>query len=316
MLTDLGMAALGALVLLLGTDSAAKGIAGSVSRPGTVSVVPSLLGATVAAVLPGLAVLVAALALRQPDLALGGVVGGAFAQVSLVLGVAAIAAPLVTRLRAVVLLGAFVPAAAVVLGVLVFDMALSRLDGAILIAAALVALVVLARSLRSERPATLALAATEVHPVGGARMAVRVVVGLVFAGLGAWLVVRGSRDAAAALAWNPFIVGLLVTGAAVALAGLPGAIGAARGGTGDLAVGQAMLAAFLQITLFAGVLALVVAPPAASSLARLELPALLALALATYPMMRSDGELSPREGGILLVAFVVAVAGELVLAAG
>ncbi len=316
MLTDLGMAALGALVLLLGTDSVAKGAAAGIARAGEATIAPALLGTGVAAVLPGFAMLVAALVLRQPDLALGGVVGGAFAQVSLVLGLAAIAAPLVTRLRAVVLLGALVPAAAVLLGVLVLDMALSRLDGVILIAAALVALVVLARALRSERPATLALAAAEVHPVGGARMAVRIVTGLAFAGLGAWLVVRGSRDAAVALAWNPFIVGLLVTGVAVALAGLPGVVGAARGSRGDLAVGQAMLAAFVQITLSAGVLALAAVPGAASSLARLELPALFALALATYPMMRSEGELSPREGGILLVAFVVAVAGELVLAAG
>ncbi|WP_440225193.1 sodium:calcium antiporter [Dokdonella sp. MW10] len=316
MLTDLGMAALGAFVLLLGTDSTAKGLAGAFARDGRASAWPTLVGVIVAAVLPGSCVLVAALALGDPDLALGGLVGGAFAQGSLVLGVAAIAAPLVTRLRAVVLLGPVVLVATVLLAALAFDTALSRIDGAILVVAAFIGTVVLARALRGERAATLALAAGEVHPVGGARMIVRVVIGLALAGLGAWLVVRGSRDAAAALAWNPFIAGLLVSGTAVALAALPGVVGAARTQAGDAAVGQAMLAAFVQLTLLAGIVALVAMPVVPSSLARLELPALFALALATYPMMRSDGELSPREGGILVGAFVLAVAGEIVLAAG
>ena len=47
------------------------------------------------------------------------------------------------------------------------------------------------------------------------------------------------------------------------------------------------------------------------SLMRFELPALFALAAATYPMMRSDGALSGREGGILLAAWLLFVAAEL-----
>jgi cation:H+ antiporter len=53
--------------------------------------------------------------------------------------------------------------------------------------------------------------------------------------------------------------------------------------------------------------------PVAASLMHFELPALFALALAVYPMMRSDGELSRREGMVLLVSYVLVVVVELVM---
>jgi cation:H+ antiporter len=68
--------------------------------------------------------------------------------------------------------------------------------------------------------------------------------------------------------------------------------------------------------LLAGGLALWQPVGAPRSLQHIEIPALIALAVAIYPMMRSDGELSRREGVILLVAQAIFVFAEVWLAKG
>jgi cation:H+ antiporter len=50
-------------------------------------------------------------------------------------------------------------------------------------------------------------------------------------------------------------------------------------------------------------------------LQRVEIPLIFAFALATYPMMRSDGELSRREGALLLACYAALVAFEVWLMA-
>ena len=66
-----------------------------------------------------------------------------------------------------------------------------------------------------------------------------------------------------------------------------------------------------SILLVAGVLALGRTLELPPSFLRFELLALFALAVAVYPMMRSDGALSGREGGILLADWLLFVAAEL-----
>jgi len=47
------------------------------------------------------------------------------------------------------------------------------------------------------------------------------------------------------------------------------------------------------------------------SLQHIEIPGLIVLAVAIYPMMKSDGELSRREGAILIAAYVLYLIGEI-----
>jgi cation:H+ antiporter len=85
---------------------------------------------------------------------------------------------------------------------------------------------------------------------------------------------------------------------------------AARRGRSDFALGQGLIGALGSILLLTGGLALWQPLAAAESLSRIELPVLAALAVALYPMMRSDGALSRREGAVLLITYMTWVLGE------
>ncbi|MGB0133792.1 MAG: hypothetical protein WBP53_08120, partial [Dokdonella sp.] len=157
MWAESGNILLGIVCLLLGTDSLANGISGSLVRRHIQAYPAALAAAAGAALLPIVALSVTAAILSQPELALGGIVGGAIAQLGLLLGLAALAAPLLARLKVLnwinpILLGAI----ALVWG-LGFDQVYSAFDGWILIAAGIVAIILIARSAASERVAAAAL---------------------------------------------------------------------------------------------------------------------------------------------------------------
>ncbi len=312
---NVGMFALGALLLLLGTDSLVKGIVAATASPGRGGFV-SALGMTVLnALIPAALVCAMAISLGHAGLALGSLVGGAMAQLAFVLGIAAVVAPLVVRLKVFTWINPALLAAVVLVGALAFDRQLGVIDGVVLLAAFAVVAVLVVRAARSERVAARAQFSDALRVVGPALLALRIVLGAAMAGYGAWSLVLGSVGIAAAKMVNPLIVGLIGLGTVTALASLPAAISAARRGHGEFAVGQALLGALCNVLLLAGVLAIAMTPAVEPSLLRFELPALLALALAIYPMMLSDGQLSSREGIVLIIAGVAYVAAELWLSA-
>ncbi|HMM67672.1 MAG TPA: sodium:calcium antiporter [Dokdonella sp.] len=307
MWSDSGNILFGALLLLLGTDSLVNGVAGVAARRRGDSGSVALASAFSAALIPSLALGAAALLARQTELAIGGMVGGAIAQLGLLLGLAALLAPLRSRLKSVswanpLLLGAIALAAA-----LGFDQALGRVDGLILLAAFVVSAFFVLRAAAGERAAANSLHAQPPPVFGPALLALRLVAGLVLSGLGAWRLIVGALGLAADLAFNPLIIGLLVLAPAGALAGMPNASKAARQGRGDFALLQGLGGALANVLLLLGGLALWQAPALPASLGRLEFPLLFALALAIHPMMRSDGALSRREGGLLLAIYALIV---------
>ncbi len=105
-------------------------------------------------------------------------------------------------------------------------------------------------------------------------------------------------------------MGLTLLGFATALASVPPTVIAARRGQGDFAIGHAFGAVLGSVLLVAGILALWQPVGAARSLQHIEISALVVLAVAIYPMMKSDGELSRREGVILVVAYALFQIGE------
>lgn len=307
---DLGNILLGTLLLLLGSDSLANGVAGLLARRYGERAPAALGGAFTAAVMPACALTVGAMLARQPDLALGGLIGGAIAQLGLMLGLVAVMAPLLARLKTVswanpLLLGAIVLAAA-----LGFDQTLGRVDGLLLLGAFAAVAFTLVRAANSERAASRALF-SDAPPIAGMfLLALRIGIGLALIALGGWRLVPGVLGLATQLAVAPLIIGMLVLGPASALAGVSTALGAARRGHGEFALVQGLGGALGNLLLLLGALALWRDVSLPASLGRIEFPLLFALALAIYPMMRSDGELSRREGGVLLATFVLIVATE------
>src|SRR3546814_13281696 len=115
MLEAVGLCFLGVLLLALGGDSIVKGSAGLAQRLGASPFVAGLVLVAFGTSLPEIAVNVHAIALDQPDLALGNAVGSNVVNFGLTLCAAALAAPLLVRWRSLgpLLLGLVLGTAAV-----------------------------------------------------------------------------------------------------------------------------------------------------------------------------------------------------------
>ncbi len=311
MWADGGNILLGIVLLLFGTDSLVNGVSGLFARRFNDSYLFSLTAAITAALAPLLALVVAAVLIDQTGLALGGLIGSAIAELGLLLGLAALLAPLLARIKVLALINPALVVAVVLVWGLSWDHELSALDGGILLLGFVVVVFVIARGASRERIAAKAFFTAPPPTFGSILLLLRLLVGAVLLGVGAWRLLLGSSGVAIATNLNPLIIGLLIAGPACALAGAPTALLATRRGHGDFALGQALFGALSAILLLLGGLAIIHPMALPPSLLRLELPVLFAIALAVYPMMRSDGELSSREGVVLLLAWSAFVAIEL-----
>lgn len=310
MLAQFGVFALATLLLIVGNEAFVRGISGLFLRSGAGSYGVALGVTALGAILPGMAVALAAAFTQQPELALGSLIGGGIAHLALILGLAALASPLLIRLRLFRITHPALLIGVVLLWGLGADGRLGRVDGLILIAAWLIVLAVTVTAARREDAAVRnELAAATGTSMLVWRDSLRVVVGVVMLPFAAVWLVRSTLALADGWGLVPVVAGLLPLGIATALAGLPAALIAARRGQGDFVLAHAF-AAGLSVLLLIGALALREPLVVATSLQRVELPVLFALAFALYPMMRSDGELSAREGGVLVTLFALFVLGE------
>jgi cation:H+ antiporter len=311
MWAEIGTILLGSVLLLFGTDSLVNGVSGLLARRVGESYLFSLAGAMVAGLAPLLALVVAGVCVDQSGLALGGIIGSAIAGLGLLLGLAALAAPLLARLRVFAWINPALIAAVVLVWILGSDHEYSVLDGTLLLLAFVLVAVLITRAVSRERVAAKVLFDQTPPTFGTGLLLLRILVGAVLLGLGAWRLLVGSSGLAATLVVNPLIVGLLVLGPVSVLAGAPTAVLAARRGRGDFALGQVLFGAMSAILLVLGAFSVLHPLAIPASMLHVELPVLLTLAVAIYPMMRSDGELSPREGVLLLLAYLAFAAIEI-----
>jgi cation:H+ antiporter len=310
MLGQIAWFALGAVLLMLGADSLVKGAAGLALswrvKPFLVGLVVLGLGTAV----PELAVSLEAMRTGHAGIALGNVVGSSIANFGLVLGAAALAAPFATGLRLSAVLLPLLIAGTALAGALGYDLALARLDGALLLAlfCAMLALLLVRAPREAEAvQRTFAEAAAVTQP-GVGRMLLRIALGAAVMLYGTWHLIRAASTLAQWWGWSDLRIGLTVVAIGTLLPELATAVLAARRGHGDLAIGNAIGGSLVNLTLVLGACALWKTIPVPQQLIRVELPALALFALALYPMIRGDAHLSRREGAVLLGAYLAFLA--------
>ncbi|MCU1093193.1 sodium:calcium antiporter [Stenotrophomonas maltophilia] len=296
---------LGLLLLGLGGDSIVKAVSGFAQRFGARPFTAGLLLLGVATSMPELVVNARALAVGQPELALGNAVGSSIANLGLTLAIAAIAAPLLLRARLQTVLWWSLLGAGVLLILFGLDGRLARWEGVVLLAGFVVMQAVLMRRGRSETAdVQAAIARSALSRTSLPLNMLRVLVAVVALYWGARLVVGAAADFGVALGWTPLLVGLLPLAIGTALPEVATAIAAARRGHGDMVLGHVLGSSAVNLLLVIGAMAALQPLALPASFVRLELPALLAFALVLYPMLRGDLKISRGEGVILLVAFV------------
>jgi cation:H+ antiporter len=271
---------------------------------------------------PEMAVTVAASLAGNSGLAVGNVVGSNIFNVLFILGVSAVATPLIVRSQLIRLDIPAMIGVTVVLLALALDGAVSVLDGALLLLLMVAYTAwVLRIGRRTEDPTEDPAAGPRSgDPAGTPRgKAVLASVGLIAVGVallvvGARWLVDAAVTVAGALGVSDLVIGLTVVAAGTSLPELATSVIAALRGERDIAVGNIVGSNIFNIGAVLGVAAVVSdgGVPVAASVVRFDLPVALAVAVALLPVAFT-GFVLHRWEGALLVAYYGAYVGYLLL---
>lgn len=264
--------------------------------------------------IPELFVNARAYAVGAQDLALGNAVGSNIVNFGLTLGLAALAAPLLIRMR--LLSPMLVALVVATLAVILFglDGVISQLEGIVLLLAFVAMLVfMLVRSGRESLEVRESVAAyADTRSVLWLNL-LRFAIAVALLYFGAKFVVSSAPILGASWGLSPLLVGLLPVAIGTALPEVAAAIAAARRGQGDMVAGHVIGSSLFNLLVVVGGMAALRPLPLPASFVKLELPAAIVFALMLYPMLRGDLRISKAEGGVLFVAFLGWVVLELSL---
>ncbi|WP_122262717.1 calcium/sodium antiporter [Ornithinimicrobium cerasi] len=312
-LLDVGRILLGLVLLVGGGELLVRGASALARRVGLSPLVVGLTVVSVATSAPELAVTVGAALDGQPDLAVGNVVGSNIANVLLILGISALVLPLSVREQLVRL---DVPVLVLLSGlllVLALDGGISTGEG-ILLLVLVVAHTVLTILVSRRRDRTVADEGTDPEatapaPPSSLVSVVLIVVGVGLLVVGADQLVTGAVSIAGALGVSGLVVGLTVVALGTSLPELAASVIAALRGERDIAVGNVVGSCIVNIGLVLGVPALLSEGglPVPSAAIALDIPLMIAAAVALLPVVLTNFTVARWEGGMFVLLYAAYV---------
>lgn len=309
----------GLVVIVVGAELLLRGAARIAAMLG---VKPILIGLTVVAVgtsAPELAVGVTAALKGEGPLAVGNIAGTNLFNILFILGLSAAIRPLPLQLQITRLDVPVMIASAFVLLLMALDGVLSRSEGVVLVAAALLYTAALIRLSRRESAAMKREFAEEYSPQAlragrglawGTWNAMLLVVGMGLTVLGANLLVGGAVNLARMLGVSDAIIGLTLLAVGTSAPELAMTVVATMRDDRDVAIGNLIGSSISNILVILG-LTCVAAPQGidvSADVLRIDLPLAAAVAVACWPVFRSDRMVSRREGIAFVVAYVAYLA--------
>ncbi|QDU20838.1 calcium/sodium antiporter [Urbifossiella limnaea] len=309
MLTHLLLFVVGLAVLGTGAEWLVRG-AGRVAR--ALGVPPFVVGFTVVGFgtsAPELVVSLSAALADTPEIAVGNVIGSNVANVGLVLGVAAVVAPLAAGMRLLKVEVPSVIGASLLLWVLSCDGRVGRADGGVLLLGFAGAAVYMYRVARAEPPAVKA----EIGQAVAGQLRVSVAAVLVVAGLGgliggAHLMVTAAVELARGLGVSEWLIGLTVVAVGTSLPELAACIAGAIRGEADLVLGNVAGSNLFNILLILGTTALVRPVPVPAAALTAELPVMTGFAVLLLAVVGNGLRVHRWEGAGLVAAYAGFVA--------
>jgi cation:H+ antiporter len=316
---SLGLFVAGIVLLIVGAESLVRG-AGHLAIAMGVS--PLVVGLTVVAFgtsSPELAVSVSASYGGQPDLAVGNVVGSSIFNILVILGVSALAAPLIVHQQLVRFEVPLMIAVSALTLLLALDGDIQRWEGLLLFAGIIAYTWWAIRKSRNESSEVRAEYEAEVshRPVNSRTVTldlVLIVGGLGMLVLGSEWFTSGAIDIAEFLGVSELIIGLTIVAAGTSMPELATSVVAALRGERDIAVGNAVGSNLFNLMCVLGATALV-SPggiPVADSALRFDLPVMVAVAVASLPVFFT-GYVITRANGTLFLALYAAYTAYLFL---
>lgn len=305
----------GLVALVVGAEGLVRGASRLAARTGMSSVVIGLTVVAFGTSAPELAVSVGD-AIRGGDdagsIAIGNVVGSNIANILLVLGLAAavggslFVAQRIVRLDVPIMIGV-----SILVLVFVLDEQLGRVEGLVLVAMLMAYIVwTVITATRGSSPDVVAEYDEALDPEMLAASSVLVDVGYLVAGLvllvlGSQALVRSASDIAADLGVSDLVIGLTVVAIGTSLPEVATSVLAALRGERDLAVGNAIGSNLFNLMAVLGITA-IVSPgglQVASSAVRIDIPVMVAVAVACLPIFANGHVLNRWEGIIFLLFY-------------
>ncbi len=256
-------------------------------------------------------ILVSAIAAYQgnPGLAIGNAIGSNITNVALVLGAAAMVAPLTLRSRTLkrefpVLLGIMAGAWLVLMNGM-----LGRFEGLILVSTIVPLLwwmVIIGRSPDADDPIVAEYEA-EIPSIGLKRSLTWLFVGLILLLASSRIVVWGAVEMAELLGVSDTVIGLSIIAVGTSLPELAASVMGALKKEHDIAVGNVLGSNMFNLLVVLGIPGLVAPGPVPAEVLSRDFPVMAALALALVTMAyarRGHPRLGRSSGALLLIAFV------------
>jgi cation:H+ antiporter len=307
----------GTVILFVGAELLVRGSASLARAFGVKALVIGLTVVAYGTSAPELAVSTeAALDGAQP-VVLGNVIGACVANISLILGLAALIAPptvdgRIIRREVPILLGSVI-----IVPIMLRDGVLSKVEGGILVACALVftivTLLVASREHVSDEDAEAAHAAEDAGVSYGGKSKPRASrpIALVLSAVGMALLVYGSRwfvigarGVASYYAMSDRMLGLTIVAIGTSLPELISTTLAAVRGQGSLAVGSVIGSNLLNVFLVLGVVAYIRPISVGERMHVVDLVGLVAITLLAVLFLRGNRRVTRLEGLILVAAYV------------
>lgn len=313
----------GLVVIVAGAEILLRGASRLAAMLG---IKPILIGMTVVAVgtsAPELAVGVTAVIEGKGSLAVANIAGTNIFNILFILGLSAAIRPLPLQLQSIKLDVPVMIASALALVVMAYDGLLTRFEGALLVLAATVYSVALIRlshresdDIRQEFAGEFSREAVNAGYGRGRALwnGTLLVVGIGLTLVGAELLVAGASDLATLLGVSDAVIGLTVVAIGTSAPELATTAVSTLRGDRDVAVGNLIGSSISNVLVILGLTCVVAPRPVdvGRDVLRMDLPLAAAVALACYPVFRSDRMVSRREGAAFVLAYVAYFASVLV----
>ncbi|HRN79205.1 MAG TPA: calcium/sodium antiporter [Ferruginibacter sp.] len=306
----------GLIIILLGAEFVLR----SASRiAAMLGIRPIIIGLTVVSIgtsMPELAVGITAVSEGYGSLAVGNIAGTNMLNILFILGLSAALKPLPLHQLSIKLDVPVMIGAAIILFMMALDGEISRLEGVFLFISAIVYVIVLIRMSKKEsavlkkeyeeeyspsallnKPGTLSIVGNSILLISG----------IGFSVLGANLLVDGAVDIALSLGISDALIGLTIVAIGTSAPELATTIMATIKNDRDVAIGNLIGSSISNILVILGLTTM--ASPngidVSSDIQWLDLPLAAAVAIACYPVFRSNKMVSRAEGIVFVTIYLI-----------
>ncbi len=307
LLISVGAVVIGLIMLILASD---RLVASAVRVSQALGLSAVLIGAVVVGLgtsLPELLVSSLAAADGEVDVAMANIVGSNIANVTLVLGSAALLMPIILHLEILMREGLLMFGALILLTFVLFDGNVTRIEGIGLLVGLVVALYLLVRWSKDHGVGESIISEEVDEIIDTDRpLWIDIVIGviaLVATVAGANVLLGGALDVGEELGLSATFLGVML-GVGTSLPELAASVAAARRKSPELVVGNVVGSNLFNSLAVAGV-AITVGPAPLADLGRTDIWVMLGVAIAAGAFARTQGKIVRWEGALLVTTFVV-----------